>query len=174
MNVFDEIQTEILSAASLSMVLRKAKVLAYRLKNQEFKDWIEHELNGYQDADSLPDYRKLSTHSNGNFLNSAWKMTDAPIPTNNIPREIREIINEVNMHQGVKELEALFKTYRINIKPRRLGSIHASSPFKIPLNSPLSLRNRRRHIACLTQSKLSPDLAHYTLMKLYSEFYGRA
>src|SRR6185369_5803147 len=106
MNVFDEIQTEILSAASLSMVLRKAKVLAYR-------------------------------------------------------GTCAALVLTVYWH-------SLFKTYRINIKPRRLGSIHASSPFTIPLNSPLSLRNRRRHIACLTQSKLSPDLAHYTLMKLYS------
>jgi len=112
MSLFDEIQTEILSTASLSTVLRKAKVLAYRLKNQEFKDWIEHELNGYDNVDSLPKYRRISTHSTGDFLNPGWKMKGVPIPPNNIPREIREFINEVNMKQGIKELEALLDTLK--------------------------------------------------------------
>lgn len=110
MSLFDEIQTEILSFTPLSTVLRKAKVLAYNLKNQEFKDWVEHELNGYEDKDSLPEYRKISTHSQGNFINSAWKMDDAPIPPNNIPRELRDLINEVHMPQGIKELESHLET----------------------------------------------------------------
>jgi hypothetical protein len=112
MSLFDEIQAEILSTASLSTVLRKAKVLAYRLKNQEFKDWIEHELNGYDNVDFLPKYRRISTHSKGDFLNPGWKMKGVPIPPNNIPREIREVINEVNMKQGIKELEGLLDTLK--------------------------------------------------------------
>jgi hypothetical protein len=110
MNLFDEIQSDILSAVPLSTVLRKAKVLAYGLKNQEFKDWIEHELKGYDGEDSLPEYRKIATHSEGNFINSAWKMSDAPIPTNNIPRELREVVNEVHLTQGIRELESLVDT----------------------------------------------------------------
>jgi hypothetical protein len=110
MTLLDEIQSEILSGASLSTALRKAKVLAYRLKNQEFKDWVEHELNGYEETSPLPEYRKISTYSTGNFLKPGLKMNDVPIPTNNIPREIREVINEVNMRQGIKELEALLET----------------------------------------------------------------
>jgi hypothetical protein len=110
MNLFDEIQSDVLSDVPLSTVLRKGKVLAYRLKNQEFKDWIEHELNGYDDEDSLPEYRKISTHSEGNFINSAWKMNDAPIPMNNIPRELREVVNGVHLTQGAGELESLVET----------------------------------------------------------------
>jgi len=110
MSLFDEIQHEIVSSNSLSAVLRKAKVLAYRLKNQEFKNWIEHELNGYENKQALPEYRKVPTHSNGNFLNSAWKMDGVPIPPDNIPREFREFASEVHMLQGIKELEALLET----------------------------------------------------------------
>jgi hypothetical protein len=110
MSLFDEIQDEILSSVPLSTVLRKAKVLAYRLKNQEFKDWVEHELNGYDDQSSLPEYREISTHSLGNFINSGWKMTDVPIPTNNIPRELRETVNEVHLVQGIKQLESHLDT----------------------------------------------------------------
>lgn len=110
MSLFDEIQDEILSAASLSTVMRKAKVLAYRLKNQEFKEWVEHELNGYEETSPLPEYRKVSTHSKGDFLRPGLKISDVPIPTINIPGDIRKVINEVNMRQGIKELEALLET----------------------------------------------------------------
>jgi hypothetical protein len=110
MSLFGEIQQDILSAAPLSAVLRKAKVLAYRLKNEEFKAWVEHESNGYDDSRSLPEYRKISTHSNGNFVNYGWKMSDMPIPSDNIPREMRDVINKVNMNQGIKELESQLET----------------------------------------------------------------
>ena len=60
-SVFDKIQDDILGATDLSLILRKAKVLAYKLKNQEFKDWVEHELNGYDENDLLPEYRKIHT-----------------------------------------------------------------------------------------------------------------
>ncbi len=111
-SVFDEIQDDILGATDLSLILRKAKVLAYKLKNQEFKDWVEHELNGYDENDLLPEYRKIHTQSCGNFVNSAWSMKDAPIPTHNIPEKYREYFQNVNMLQGIKELESLVETLR--------------------------------------------------------------
>jgi len=110
MNLFDEIRMDILGSVMLSSILRKAKVLAYSLKNQDFKDWIEHELNGYGRNNALPEYRKISTESHGNFVNSAWKVTDAPIPTNNIPEELREVINNVEMTHSIGELESLIET----------------------------------------------------------------
>jgi hypothetical protein len=106
MSLFEEIQQDLLSSASLSDVLRKAKVLAYRLKNEDFKKWVEHELNGYTDVESLPSYRKILTHSCGNFLTFNAKISDVPIPSQNIPREVRGEINRLNMKQGAKELEA--------------------------------------------------------------------
>jgi hypothetical protein len=73
MSLFDEIQLEILSPASLSAVLRKAKVLAYRLKNQEFKNWIEHELNGYKDQGSL-----LSQNLTAYYFSRRWPQITPP------------------------------------------------------------------------------------------------
>jgi hypothetical protein len=106
MSLFEEIQQDLLSSTPLSDVLRKAKVLAYRLKNDDFKNWAEYELDGYTDVGSLPGYRKVSTHSCGNFVTFSVKMSGVPIPGQNIPREVREEINRINMKQGAKELEA--------------------------------------------------------------------
>jgi hypothetical protein len=110
-SLFDEIQDDILSTTPLSSVLRKAKVLAYRLENSEFKDWVENELNGYKDdANLLPEYRKLQSQSHGHFYNTAWRLSDVPIPPNNIPAKIRGRINIIYVVQGVKELESQIET----------------------------------------------------------------
>lgn len=127
MNLFDEIQNDILGNTPLSTILRKAKVLAYRLKNQEFKDWVEHEIGGYRgEKDEFPEYRKISTESHGDFINSAWKANDVNIPMANLPPEF-EALNEVEMHEGVKELESLIET------------LNNSKEDKLRLNWPASL-----------------------------------
>lgn len=114
MSVFDEIQNDILGTADLSVILRKAKVLAYKLKNKEFKDWIENELNGYDDGDLLPSYRKLSTIAQGDFWNGRWKATNQVIPLSVIPEEFCHWFDEHNMLQGIKELESLLESIKLN------------------------------------------------------------
>lgn len=110
MSVFDDIQNDILGSAELSVILRKAKVLAFKLKNQEFKDWVENELNGYNNSDLVPEYRKISTIAQGNFINMRWQSTGVPIPLHNIPSEYHHYFNEITLFQGVKELESLIET----------------------------------------------------------------
>jgi hypothetical protein len=39
-----------------STLLRKANILASRLKNPEFEAWVDHELNGYEDRRKVPSY----------------------------------------------------------------------------------------------------------------------
>jgi hypothetical protein len=111
MSLFSEIQSDILGATPVSNILRKAKVLAYRLKNQEFKDWVEYELNGYYGSKdiSVPTYRKYKSSSFGDFMNMAWHANNVPIPLNNFPDELREMISLIEMRQGVKELEAMIE-----------------------------------------------------------------
>jgi len=56
-NIIQSIQQDILNPdRSLATIFLKAKVLAYQLKNDEFKKWIKYESDGYQDPDTLPDY----------------------------------------------------------------------------------------------------------------------
>lgn len=42
---------------SLNQALTRAKLIAYEIKNDDFKNWINKELNGYSSDDKLPDYR---------------------------------------------------------------------------------------------------------------------
>jgi len=41
----------------VSSLLRKIKILAIKLDNKDFFDWVDRELNGYSDKDKIPEYR---------------------------------------------------------------------------------------------------------------------
>ncbi len=70
-------------------LLRKCKILAARLNNKEFSDWIDYELNGYNDKGDLPIYRVLNTQSYGFFAGPfGSSMDNAPIPPSCIPKEV--------------------------------------------------------------------------------------
>ena len=54
-----ELQKEILSPnCDIVNVLRKAHLIAVKLKLSDFDQWIQYELNGYTDQSECPEYRK--------------------------------------------------------------------------------------------------------------------
>jgi len=42
---------------TLNQGLMRAKLIAYEINNDDFKNWISKELNGYNNEDKLPEYR---------------------------------------------------------------------------------------------------------------------
>jgi hypothetical protein len=120
LNLIQEIQREILDPSTqLSSILRKAKVMAYRLGNVKFKDWVNDELDGYheREIDELPDYRKGSTHSLGNFAGPLGAtMRNMPIPTLNLPKQFERLATDLALFEGIRALESL-----LEVKKRHLG-----------------------------------------------------
>lgn len=113
MNLVKEIQSDILDpSARLSSILRKAKVLAYRLKNADFKDWVDQELGGYAgNEDVLPDYRRAGSQSFGHFVGPFGRQfKNAPIATFNFPDEIKEFARTVAFFEGIRALESLIES----------------------------------------------------------------
>ena len=99
------------SEKKLSAILRKTKVLASILRNEELKKWVEYELNGYPSADKVPDYRHSFTQSYGYFagpLGSTLK--NVPIPTVNLPEPIQKFAKKINHVEGVRGLESLLES----------------------------------------------------------------
>lgn len=75
----------------VATLLRMCKVLAVRLGNEDFKNWVDSELNGYPDQESVPDYRRLNVQSVGHFSGPYGSgMQNAPIPPMCIPERFRE------------------------------------------------------------------------------------
>lgn len=97
------------SKVDLSTLLRKCKVLAARLANAEFKQWVENELNGYHDRNSLPDYRIIKVHSKGHFsgpFQSGMKNADMPLICIQ-DGELREALGHSYLGQSVASMQAL-------------------------------------------------------------------
>jgi len=68
MSLLRDIQNAAVSKdTDVATLLRKCKILAVRLGNDEFKNWVDSELNGYESIDNLPEYRILHTISHRHF-----------------------------------------------------------------------------------------------------------
>jgi hypothetical protein len=84
------------------------RVLAARLKHDDFKNWVQWELDGYRDGVDLPDYRSFHCHCVGHFsgaFNSGLR--NAPIPESRIPMDFRASLSNVSIRFGVGPLKSL-------------------------------------------------------------------
>jgi hypothetical protein len=107
MSLLREIQSAAIdSNVPLTTLLRKCKVLAARLGNEEFKTWIDYELNGYESKDNLPEYRVLNVNSKGHFSGPFQSgLRNADIPMTCMPEELRESLSHTYLMQPVAALE---------------------------------------------------------------------
>ncbi|RUS93448.1 hypothetical protein DSM106972_096440 [Dulcicalothrix desertica PCC 7102] len=61
------------SSVSVLSLLRKALVVAKKLDIQEFENWIELELNGYTEIESIPEYRFVQGQLKGHNPFRGWQ-----------------------------------------------------------------------------------------------------
>ena len=92
MSLLLDIQNDVIdSNVDISVILRKCKVLAVRLGNEPFENWVDQELNGYKNKKLLPDYRIVQVYSKGNFSGPFGSgLNNADIPFLSIPEKYRE------------------------------------------------------------------------------------
>lgn len=107
MKLLHEIQNEAVDGkADLATLLRKCRVLAARLKNDEFKNWVQHELDGYPPEAELPEYRKMRAQSFGHFSGPFGSgLRNAPIPIMCIPEKFRKFVTDVEFRNGIGSLQ---------------------------------------------------------------------
>lgn len=123
MSLLREIQDAAIDGSTdLETLLRKCRVLAARLKNEQFKIWVQSELDGYPSRSDVPDYRKFHCQCFGHFsgpLGSGLK--NAPIPESCIPEQLREGLTNIVMAEGVGSLKDL-------IDGGKDGTLHSNWP----------------------------------------------
>src|SRR5208337_4605750 len=90
--------------------LRKALVLAHKLKSAELKGWVDAELNGYRRGAVTPDYRRFTTQSVGTIQNMTLVARRIPLPTMHLDEDLRNYLNNVEVRGGVRELESLLES----------------------------------------------------------------
>lgn len=103
-------QTAIDDKERLPTLLRKCNVLASRLGNEEFKKWIENELNGYKSEDDVLEYRIIPTILKGHFMGGFGSgLKNANIPVSSFPEEFRENLSVIKLTAPIASLEDLVK-----------------------------------------------------------------
>lgn len=96
------------SSIDLPTLLRKCKVLAARLGNDDFKRWIDNELSGYDKASDLPEYRVLSVNSKGHFSGAFGSgLRNADIPLSCFPENLREGLGHSYFAQPIAAMVSL-------------------------------------------------------------------
>ena len=107
-NIVKVIQNDILDLETdISSILLKAKVLAYQLKNDNFKKWISSELDGYQDNSVLPHYRILKTYPFADISSRYIEYKRIQISLSNMPDIFKKSAMEVRLVHGIKTVEEL-------------------------------------------------------------------
>lgn len=97
-----DLQKEILSPnCDIVNVLRKAHLIAVKLKLSDFDQWIQYELNGYPDEVSCPEYRKVRGILK--YLNQYYGWYPIIIPNN----EIEKIVCERKISNSISEIASL-------------------------------------------------------------------
>ncbi|MDQ3803036.1 MAG: hypothetical protein M3416_04175 [Acidobacteriota bacterium] len=126
MHLIQELRNDAIDdKVSLATTLRKAKVLASLLKHDEFKSWIDKELNGYrQDDPNVPDYRISYAESFGNFRKVGFvggisELNNYHIPKFAVPKHLKDYVETLPITQGVRSLESLlekqeFQQFRVS------------------------------------------------------------
>lgn len=108
MSLLRDIQRDIDAHSDLAVLLRKCKVLAARLGNDEFKNWVDSELSGYPLKSSLPDYRIAAVHSKGHFSGAFGRqLNSVDMPLICVPEELREDLSNVYLTMSVATMQSL-------------------------------------------------------------------
>lgn len=109
MTLLREIQDAAVSNSSpITELLRRCKILAARLGSAEFGAWVDNELNGYNDRNALPEYRRGEVESFGTLVGYAGSQaTNLPIPPSTVAKEYRDKVTKTEMMLPISHYEDL-------------------------------------------------------------------
>lgn len=109
MSLLSQIQDAAIdSSVDLPTLLRKCKVLAARLGNDDFKKWIDNELSGYENKEDLPEYRVLRVNSKGHFSGAfRTSIRNGDIPLLCLPEKLRKDLGRSYLIQPVAAIASL-------------------------------------------------------------------
>lgn len=98
---------------SLESALHRLLVITYSLKNEELLLWIERELNGYSEEHTIPNYRKnISYMILYTGFNVSTQVTNQPLSESYFTKEIREILENRVILDGINTVEEILKKDR--------------------------------------------------------------
>ena len=91
----------------ITTLLRKARILAARLKNKEFEQWVKYEMDGYPNETPLPEYRVLSVNAKASLMIGYAQLPSALVMASLIPEKFRVWATTTFLRSSISELASL-------------------------------------------------------------------
>lgn len=109
MKLLDDIVELLMNeSGSLNEALLKTKVLLRTIGQNDLVGWVNDELTGYPNVDSVPPYRKLHARVLGNISNGWQTVAQAHlVPLTNLPEDFREYWEVQEMTEALGVLEKM-------------------------------------------------------------------
>lgn len=95
---------------SFSVALYKTKILATRVGNHNLLNWVNNELKGYPNKDSLPAYRITQGSIIGDFINGRNQVSNYPLPLPEFGENMDNGIREFCLFDSAATLELFAKS----------------------------------------------------------------
>ena len=106
----------------LKDVLLKVQVLAFKLKNEKLKTWVDCELNGYN-QNKIPEYRIIPSTVRGNLVQERGfggyaTRNNTTLPIEYLEKKVIDRLTRIQMPTKVSEIEQMVSekgSYHVNI-----------------------------------------------------------
>ena len=92
---------------SLTNALLKTKVFLHKIGHKELTEWVNKELNGYTQDDTIPEYRIFPAKVLVNAANIAYQVNSHPIPLGHLDEELKNSFTTMKISQSLATLEAM-------------------------------------------------------------------
>lgn len=93
------------------IALRQLKVLLFSFDNQEFMDWVDKELSGYNIDDEIPSYRKAGASLKGSVMKFSVQINNIGIPIRqNAPVDLIDYCNSYSFRESIGALQLLLES----------------------------------------------------------------
>ncbi|TCC87242.1 hypothetical protein EZ428_21285 [Pedobacter frigiditerrae] len=93
----------------ITVALNKTKILATRIGNRNLLNWVNYELKGYPNRESLPEYRITNGTIIGDFVNGRHQVTNYPIPLPEFGDGMDDQLREFRFLESAATLELFSK-----------------------------------------------------------------
>jgi hypothetical protein len=102
-----ELQRDALdNSTSASVLLRKALAVAWKLDIEDMRCWIQRELDGYSNEDTVPRYRLLQGELRAKSIHGRW------VPVNLGDPDFQAQISQWSCRESISEIDATLRTRR--------------------------------------------------------------
>src|SRR5258707_11414083 len=96
----DIIEVAVDNSGLIGNLLRKCLDLEQQAKNEKFKVWLNQALDGYDNPDELPEYRRFNYVNRGVLISIAREMNSQPLSLHVMSEQDRKLVDEVNRHKA--------------------------------------------------------------------------